>query len=262
MSDLVVVVLVLIAGFFTGMLSGVFGVGGAVISTPAILALGATPLQAVGSTLPSIIPSSISGSLRYTREGLVRRRVVLFTGLAGALFAAGGAVVSDRFPGHGHVQMLLTAGLVAFTAYRTAIGGRIPVPTDAEGVRTYNLGAPLLLGIGILAGLLSGFLGVGGGILMVPAFAALVGLDLKEAIGTSLACVGLIAIPGTIAHQMLGNINWFYALPLMVGAIPGARVGAHLAIKASDRHLRLVVASVLGVISIGYGTAELVALIS
>jgi uncharacterized membrane protein YfcA len=102
---------------------------------------------------------------------------------------------------------------------------------------------------------------VGGGILMVPAFTVLVGLELKEAIGTSLACVGLIAIPGTIAHQLLGNINWFYALPLMVGAIPGARAGAHLAINASDRHLRLVVATVLGVIAIGYGTAELIALL-
>ncbi len=261
MSDPVVVVLVLVAGFFTGMLSGVFGVGGAVISTPAILALGATPLQAVGSTLPSIIPSSIAGSLRYSREGLIRRRVVLATGLAGALFAAAGAIASDRFPGRGHVQMVMTAGLMAFTAYRTGTGGRAPVVTDADGARTYDLRLPLLAGIGILAGLLSGFLGVGGGILMVPAFTGLVGLDLKEAIGTSLACVGIIAIPGTITHHLLGNVNWFYAVPLMVSAIPGARVGAHLAIKASDRHLRLVVASVLGVIAIGYGTAELIALL-
>ena len=261
MSDPVVVLLVLIAGFFTGILSGVFGVGGAVISTPAILVLGATPLQAVGSTLPSIIPSSISGTLRYAREGLVRRRVVLFTGSAGALFAAAGAVASDRFPGRGHAQMVLTAGLMAFTAYRTAIGGRLATSTDADGARTYDLRPTVLVGIGLLAGLLSGFLGVGGGILMVPAFTALVGLDLKEAIGTSLACVGLIAIPGTLTHQLLGNVNWFYAIPLMVSAIPGARVGAHLAITASDRHLRIVVASVLGVISIGYGAAEFIALV-
>jgi uncharacterized membrane protein YfcA len=261
MSDPVIVLLVLIAGFFTGVLSGVFGVGGAVISTPAILALGATPLQAVGSTLPSIIPSSISGTLRYSRHGLVRRRVVLFTGCAGAVSAAGGAIASDQFPGRGHVQMVLTAALMAFTAYRTGTGGKTPTSLDADGTRTYDLRPPLLVGIGLLAGLLSGFLGVGGGILMVPAFTGLVGLDLKEAIGTSLACVGIIAVPGTLAHQLLGNVNWFYAVPLMVSAIPGARVGAHLAIKASDRHLRIVVACVLGAISIGYGTAELIALL-
>ncbi len=262
MSDWVTITLVLVAGFFTGMLSGVFGVGGAVISTPAILLLGATPLQAVGSTLPSIIPSSISGTLRYSRDGLVRRRVVLFTGLAGAAFAAAGAIASDRFPGHGHVQMVMTAALMAFTAHRTGTGGRVPATVNGDGTRTYNLRPTLLIGIGLLAGLLSGFLGVGGGILMVPAFTALVGLDLKEAIGTSLACVGIIAIPGTLAHHLLGNVNWFYAVPLMVSAIPGARVGAHLTIKASDRHLRLVVAGVLGTISIGYGAAEIIALTS
>ena len=262
MSDLVTVALVLIAGFFTGMLSGVFGVGGAVISTPAILLLGATPLQAVGSTLPSIIPSSISGTLRYSRHGLVRRRVVLFTGLAGAASAAAGAIASDQFPGRGHVQMVMTAGLMAFTAYRTGTGGRLPAGVDLDGARSYDLRPTLLIGIGLLAGLLSGFLGVGGGILMVPAFTTLVGLDLKAAIGTSLACVGIIAIPGTLTHHLLGKVNWFYAVPLMVSAIPGARVGAHLAIKASDRHLRIVVACVLGTISIGYGAAEILALTS
>ena len=56
------IALVLVVGFFTGVLSGMFGVGGAVISTPAIRALGASPLEAIGSTLPSILPSSISGT--------------------------------------------------------------------------------------------------------------------------------------------------------------------------------------------------------
>ena len=70
-------------GVLTGMLSGMFGIGGAVISTPAVRALGATPLEAIGSTLPSILPSSISGSLRYLREGLVRIRVVRWTCLFG-----------------------------------------------------------------------------------------------------------------------------------------------------------------------------------
>ncbi len=261
MSDLVTILLVLVAGFFTGVLSGVFGVGGAVISTPAILLLGATPLQAVGSTLPSIIPSSISGTLRYRREGLVVRRVVLVTGLTGAASAALGAIASDLIPGRGHVQMVLTAGLMGFTAYRTAIMGRAPARTTPQGDPHLDLRVISLAGIGVLAGLLSGFLGVGGGILMVPAFTGIVGLPLKAAIGTSLACVGLIAIPGTITHQILGNVNWFYALPLMATAIPGARVGAHLAIKATDRALRLVVASVLGTIAIVYGTVELIRLL-
>ena len=249
--------LVAVAGFFTGVLSGMFGVGGAVISTPAILLLGATPLQAVGSTLPSIIPSSVSGTLRYARDGLVEGRAVLFTGLAGAASAALGAVGSELVPGRGHVQMVLTAALMGFTAYRTATLKAAP---SSAGRGPLNLGAGRLIAIGLMAGLLSGFLGVGGGILMVPAFTAFVGFELKRAIATSLACVGIIAIPGTITHQLLGNVDWFYALPLMVTSIPGARVGAHFAINASERSLRITVASILGIIAVAYGTVEIVQL--
>jgi uncharacterized membrane protein YfcA len=257
MSDLVVFALVLVAGFFTGVLSGMFGVGGAVISTPAILLLGATPLQAVGSTLPSIIPGAISGARRYARDGLVDGAIARRTGLAGMAFAALGAVASDVVPGRGHVQMVMTAGLMAFTAYRTGTGRDAATEIPRHELRT---DLPRLVLIGALAGILSGFLGVGGGILMVPAFTTWVGLPLKRAIATSLVCVGMIAVPGTLTHQLLGNVNWFFAVPLIISAVPGARVGAHLAIRASERALRVTVASVLAVIAVVYGTVELIAL--
>src|SRR5262249_59581342 len=96
--------------------AGMFGVGGAVVSTPAIGALGATPLEAVGSTLPSIIPSAVSGSLRYRREGLIVRRVAAWTLAAGLLATVGGALLAGAVPGNGHLLMIATAGLLAFTA--------------------------------------------------------------------------------------------------------------------------------------------------
>jgi len=259
MSDAVTVVLTLIAGFFTGVLSGMFGVGGAVISTPAILALGATPLQAVGSTLPSIIPGAASGSVRYEREGMIDHRVAWRTGVAGMAFAALGAVASKAVPGKGHIQMVLTALLLGWFAFRTARGSD---PAVAPADHDLHRSLWLLVVIGVMAGSLSGFLGVGGGIVMVPAFTNWVGLPLKRAIATSLVCVGLVSIPGTITHQLLGDIDWLFALPLMVAAIPGARVGAHLAIRASDRTLRITVGSVLGTIAVVYGVVELVALVS
>src|SRR5262249_7339312 len=83
-------ILTLVAGVATGVLSGMFGVGGAVVSTPAIRALGATPLEAVGSTLPSIVPSAVSGSLRYRREGLIVGRVARWTLAAGLAATVGG----------------------------------------------------------------------------------------------------------------------------------------------------------------------------
>ena len=70
-------------------------------------------------------------------------------------------------------------------------------------------------------GALSGLLGIGGGILMVPAFSAWVGMPLKQTIATSLACVGIFAIPGTLTHWYLGHIDWTFAIALVGRRDPG-----------------------------------------
>lgn len=248
-------------GVATGVLSAMFGVGGAVISTPGIRALGATAIQGVGSTMPSVLPSAIAGTLRYHREGLVRWSVVATVAPVGAVFAVAGAVASVRFPGQGHVQMILTASLVLTTAVSTARRQQ-PGGTTAQGAPTAEQRGWRAALIGAGAGALSGFLGVGGGILMTPTFRGWLGLPIKQTVATSLACVGLIAIPSSITHIVEGTVAWQYALPLAIGVVPGARLGAHLAIRASDRHLRLVLAGVLGAVGVAYGIAEIVALVA
>jgi uncharacterized membrane protein YfcA len=256
MSPVLQFILTLLIGVLTGILSGMFGIGGAVISTPAIRALGATPLQAVGSTLPSIIPSSASGSLRYKRDNLIWGRVVLWTSAFGVPAAILGSVLSGVVPGNGHLLMILTAGLVAYTAYRTAF------PTERELERSIADRKDewwILALIGVAAGMLSGLLGIGGGILMVPAFSALVGLPLRDTIATSLACVGIFAIPGTLTHWYLGHIDWTFAIPLSIGVIPGARIGAHFTLTAGDRLLRITVGMALGIVALIYGITEVIA---
>jgi hypothetical protein len=114
--------------------------------------------------------------------------------------------------------------------------------------------------IGTGAGLLSGLLGVGGGILMVPSFQGWLRMGLKETIATSLACVGLLAIPGTITHTIKHHIDWTFAVPLCIGVIPGARIGARFAIQAADQSLRRITGVVLGSIAIVYAVFEIAAL--
>jgi uncharacterized protein len=273
-------ILTLAAGFATGVLSGMFGVGGAVLSNPAIRALGATPLESVGSTLPSIIPSAISGSLRYRRERLIIGRVALWTSAVGLVASVGGALLAGTVPGNGHVLLVLIAGLLAFTAYRLA---RVPRPSTAPVTTRFPVEADLevssaseeersspwdrrtetwrLAAIGLAAGGLSGLLGIGGGVLMVPAFTGWVRLSIKEAVATSLVCVGVLAVPGTITHAVLGNVDWAFAIPLAIAVIPGAQLGAHLTIRASARSLRLAVAIVLGLIAVAYATGEILVLV-
>ena len=263
------VVLTLLLGVATGVLSAMFGVGGAVISTPGIRALGATPLEGIGSTLPSIFPSSITGTLRYHKEGFVLWRAVAWTAAFGAPAAVLGSLVTASIPGKGHLQMIATAALVGLTGYRTSRQPKPqPVPVAAPAVDAPPLDdAPVgkvgwwcyaLIGLG--AGALSGLLGVGGGILMVPAFQGWLRMGLKETIATSLACVGLLAIPGTITHTLKHHIDWTFAVPLSIGVIPGAQIGARLAIKAADRSLRRVTGIVLGTIAVLYAAAEIIAL--
>jgi len=252
----VVFVLTVLVGVATGVLSGMFGIGGAVVSTPAVRVLGATALQAIGSTLPSILPSSISGSLRYRREQLIRTRIFVVTCAFGVPASVAGSRLSGAVPGNGHLLMLLTAALVGYTAYRTAFPSE-RVLERPDGVWHDELWR--LAVIGVAAGGLSGLLGIGGGILMVPAFSAWVGLPLKDTIATSLACVGILAIPGTLTHWYLGHIDWTFAIALAIGAFPGARLGAHFTIQASDRVLRRRVGLLLGVIAIIYFVGEIVA---
>lgn len=267
MADEVRIALTLVAGLASGMLSAAFGVGGAVVTTPAIRALGAGPLVAVGTTLPAILPSAVVGSLRYRREGLIRWDAVAWTGGWGALAAVAGAALARHVPGGGHLLMLGTAALMAFTAVRLAATPDAVQPIDPaaapEDRRTAKAASrPKLALTGIIAGLLSGLLGIGGGIVMVPAFTAWLRFPIKEAIGTSLACVGILAVPGTVTHALLGGIDWSFAVPLAVGVIPGAWLGSALAIRATERNLRFAVAGLLATIAVVYGAAEIAALLA
>lgn len=264
-------VLTVLAGLGTGILSAAFGVGGAVISTPAIRVLGVSAAFAVGTTLPSILPSAATGTWRYTRQRMVRWDVVAWAAPAGVAAAVLGSYLSKAVPGEGHVLMLVTAVLLAFSSWRMARTPR-PAPaaeTDAAAAPAHP--APpvarrrdrpsIVAAVGAAAGLLSGLLGVGGGVVMVPGFTELARIPLKTSIATSLVCVGLFAVPSTIAHAAIGDIDWRTAILLSVGVVPGARLGSRLAMRAGDARLRFAVAAFLGITSVIYAVGEVAALI-
>lgn len=274
--DLVTVLL----GVLTGLLSGLFGVGGGVVSQPGMRALGMEPLLVIGTALPVIIPGAASGARRFAREGYIRWPAVVATVPAGILAAIVGGLVADRVPGDGHLLQLITAGLLGFSAWRM---GRAPVPLpldepraetdaveapdpdDAPKPGAENRSTDGLLGryasIGLLAGGLSGLLGIGGGVILVPAFVRLARMEVKAAIATSLVCVGSFAIPGTITHGLLDDIDWRVAAALVVGVVPGARVGAALTVRLADGRLRVTVATFLGITAVVYAATELSSLL-
>jgi uncharacterized membrane protein YfcA len=236
--------------------------------------LGLGPLAVIGTALPVIIPGAASGARRYVREGLIRWPAVVATVPVGLAAAVLGSLASEHVPGDGHLLQLMTAGLLGLSSYRMGRVSPAVLPqdplaeTDAPeapegGAPVVRDDAPLLpryAGIGAVSGLLSGLLGIGGGVIMVPAFVQLAGIEVKAAIATSLVCVGAFAVPGTITHALQDHVDWRVAIALVVGVIPGARLGAALTIRATDRRLRVTVASFLGCTAVLYAIGELNAL--
>lgn len=303
---MITVVLAALVGVGAGVLSALLGVGGAVITTPAVRALGATPIQAVGSTVPAILPGAIAGTLRYAREGLVDWGAALGLGVSGSLVAVAGALVSDHVPGG--VLMVLTAVLMVWSGISVAWGGRrssperegpashlsssalepvAPVPEHEgivaellEGTEAFetdtalDLGTgaeaepagagrhrlPLLVGLGAAAGFVAGLLGVGGGIVIMPVLTGPLKVPMKSAVASSLVAVAIFSVPTLITHTLLGHIDWTYALPLMVGVVPGARIGARLTIGADERTIRRFFGVAIVGFAILYGASELVAM--
>ncbi|MEG0845110.1 MAG: sulfite exporter TauE/SafE family protein [Raoultibacter sp.] len=94
--------------------------------------------------------------------------------------------------------------------------------------------------IGLAAGVASGYVGVGGGFIMVPLFISVVGISMRHASGTSLIAVTILAIPGAIAQALLGNVDFIAGAAMAVGSIPGALLGASLMRRVPDRTLRFL----------------------
>lgn len=268
MRDLVVSAVI---GFFSGVLSGAFGIGGGIITTPAIrLILGAPALVAVGTPLPVILPTALTGAFTYAKNGVADVRVGVTCGLAGSLTAVLGAWGTSLVGGD--VVLLATAALILYAAGDIMLQAYWPrqnaeKPAALDGSATDDapaVPAPLmpLVVIGTVTGLYSGFLGLGGGFVLVPLLTRWLHFDMKRAIATSLVAVTILAIPGTITHAMLGHVDWAIALALSFGVIPGAMLGARITLGSSDRTVRLGFATLLVIVGIWLAGNELLGLLA
>lgn len=151
-------------------------------------------------------------------------------------------------------QAAQAAAAQAQAAQAAAVqGGGQPTTTKAATNATKTASAPkeepfklsvkkvaLCLLIGLIAGLASGYVGVGGGFIMVPLFISLLGIMMRQASGTSLVAVTILAIPGVVEQGLLGHIDYIAGIAMAVGSIPGAVIGASLIRKVPERKLRFV----------------------
>lgn len=118
-------------------------------------------------------------------------------------------------------------------------------PFEAPAIKLTPKYVAKVASIGVIAGFMSGYVGVGGGFIMVPLFVSMLGIPMRLASGTSLTAVCILAIPGVIEQAVLGNIDYMVGIAMMVGSIPGAVVGANLVKRVPERALRFTFAAFL-----------------
>lgn len=254
--------LTLAIGLASGVLSGMFGIGGGIVTTPALrLLLHASALQAVGTPLPVIIPSALAGAITYGRRGLTDVRAGLILGLSGSAFAVAGAIAAVK--AGGRAVLVVTAALIVYMA--ADMVQQVTRKRSAEEIAPASStkapapAAGWLALAGAMTGLYSGFLGLGGGFVLVPLLTRWFKFPVKRAIGTSLVTVGILAVPGSIAHYLLGNVDVAAAGLLALGVVPGALIGARITLGTSDKAVRIGFAALLACVGLLLALSELAA---
>ncbi|HEX21594.1 MAG TPA: sulfite exporter TauE/SafE family protein [Actinobacteria bacterium] len=209
--------------------------------------------MAVGTPLVVNIPTALAGLYAYNKQGFVDYKLVPFLALPGIVGAIAGSY-GTRFV-NGSIILLITAGVIFILGLRVPFNYR----NDAGEREVKHL---YLLIFGFLIGLFSGFLGLGGGFLLVPFLTLFIRKDVKSAFGTSLAVIAAITIPAAVVHFYLGHVDLRLAGLLILGAVPGAFLGSRVAVRLSNRLLRVAFSLLLLVLAGYLGYNELVRLVS
>lgn len=251
-------------GLAAGYLSGQFGIGGGLITTPAIrLVLSSSAAVAIGTPLVVIIPSALTGAFNYYLRGYIHRRLVLILGVSGLIGVLAGAVLTAYFSAH--LIMLLTAVIIFLAGIRFFVPGSerrgektkpLPDLTDGSVLSKQVLWKALL--VGLVSGIFSGFLGLGGGVILIPALVYLFKLKMKQALGTSLICISIFAVPGSIVHFFLRHVDLTLALLLIIGTVPGAYLGSKVALKTPEKVLSFLFGGLLIFLAVYFGSSELI----
>ena len=226
--------LVLSAGI--GLSLALIGAGGSIITVPVLVYVLDVPAhRAIGMSLAVVGSTALVGALLHHGRDVVVWRV-------GALFAASG--IASAYLGSKltrlvapPVLLLLFAGLMLVVA--TVMLAR-KGPADGAAPHATNAPRSVLAGLGV--GFLTGFLGVGGGFLIVPALALFGGLTMKEAIGTSLLVISVNCASGLLGHLSVGDMDWRMTLMVAAPAAGGAIAGSALSHRFHPTHLRRIFA--------------------
>jgi uncharacterized membrane protein YfcA len=217
-----------LVGVLAGFLAGLFGVGGGILIVPGlVLVVGMPQRLAHGTSLAAVVPISVASLVTYVVHDNVDWPVALCL----AIGAVGGAVIGTRLLTVLPVRTIT----VLFVILLLATAARLFIDVDATGRSALDVTSALVLvGVGLAAGILAGLLGVGGGIIVVPAMILLLGIDPTVAKGTSAAMIIPTALMGTWRNRRSANADLHVAWVIGLAGIVTAALGAILADRLDD----------------------------
>jgi uncharacterized membrane protein YfcA len=263
--------LMIVLGFLVGVLSGMFGVGGGFLTTPLLIFYGIPPTVAVASATTQITGASVSGAMVHMRRGGLDMKMAAVMIVGGLFGSVVGAALFRLLQSSGQIDVvigllyvlilfsigllmlkdsLVTLGYVKASAPRQPKRHNRWVASLPLRWRFYSSGlyispvAPLALGFG--AGVLTVFLGIGGGFILVPAMIYLLGMPARIVIGTSLVMILAVSAATTMVHALTTHaVDIVLAALLLVGGVVGAQYGAVLTTRIKPDYLRLALALII-----------------
>ncbi len=237
-------------GFLIGVSLGALGGGGSILAVPALVyGAGEDPKAATTTSLVIVGATALGGMVAHLRAGRVRVVPGILFGLAGV----GGSVVGTRLNGavDQDVLLLMFAGLMVLAAWRMWVNQARPGAGDEDfepypepdpfgppspapvatstGIEVSAAVVAKVLAAGTVVGFITGFFGVGGGFVVVPALVLALGFAMPEAVGTSLLVIAINSAFALLLRVGTTGVDWDIAIPFTIAGLLGVSVGKHLA---------------------------------
>ncbi len=220
------------SGGFVGFALGVLGGGGSILAVPLLVyVVGVKDAHvAIGTSALAVSVNAFANLVSHARAGTVKWPCAVVFAASGITGAAVGSLLGRHVDAQ---RLLFMFGVVMLAIAVSMFRGSV---TEGNALVHINRKiAPRLVGAGLLVGGLSGFFGIGGGFLIVPAIMLGSGMTTINAIGSSLVSVGAFGLTTATSYAMAGLLDWQIAIVFIVGGIAGGLVGVRLSLRLSRR---------------------------
>ena len=240
------VLLALPLGLLAGAMLGTLGAGGSVLTVPALVYLLGQPVrEATTAALVIVSANAAVGAVENAKRGTIDVRLAAGFGSASIAGALAGSYLSTLARGE---TVLFLLALVMLGSAWSLWRGR---PEGAAAPRRGGAArVVLVVSLGVAVGVLTGFFGVGGGFLIVPALVMLLGVPVRLAIGTSLLVITITALAGLAGHLVSGGVSWPVTIAFGGAGMLGAWAGSRRAGRLSDETLGRAFAVMLAVVAL------------